>query len=597
MSKATTSLAQTRPSRGGALGGGGGLLARVFLPRGLEADAEYLAFQAADSVQALCSYLRGTLTMHATLTGAGLGGGPGGPAGAAALSAVATFVLKDGAGMLAGLAFASAASAAFDGETRFWRLFADVANDVGLTLELAAPAAGGLFLPLTLAANAAKALCGVAAGATRTATSAHFAAAAGNVGEVAAKEGVQETAVTLAGMALGYALVRALAGGGGGGGAGGGEPRAPVSLSSTAAAWAAFGALTAVHVAANYVGMRVLVLRTLNRGRALAVRDAFGAGGGPAAAARVPTPAALAPADPLLLPRPYAAAAARAAAACACRARAPRAPPLEPTVALGARAAAVEAAAREAAAAAGAPAAAWRDFCVVARRAGPAPDDAWRVETLADAEAAAGAGVDGGVGAGAAAGAGEDEDEGDGEGARRAAGPAGSARRRRGSAAAPSAAAAASPSTPSRRSAAGRSSRAGTAAAAAAAAGVDGFVVAAAPAAPAGAGAWRLPALLTRARIAPAVRVALLDGARPDTLFAAYCVGASVLAGPRVAAALAGGARSPAAAALLRDVRAELAAAAGALAAARRAGWTAVELGDEGFRHALVAGAADAEAR
>ena len=41
------------------------LFVRLFLPRG-RLPPEYLLFQALDSLQALCSYLRGVLTLHAT---------------------------------------------------------------------------------------------------------------------------------------------------------------------------------------------------------------------------------------------------------------------------------------------------------------------------------------------------------------------------------------------------------------------------------------------------------------------------------------------------------------------------------------------------
>jgi hypothetical protein len=59
------------------------LLVRLFLPRG-SLPPEYLLFQALDSLQALCSYLRGVLTLHSTLTGAGIASAelsPGGPLG------------------------------------------------------------------------------------------------------------------------------------------------------------------------------------------------------------------------------------------------------------------------------------------------------------------------------------------------------------------------------------------------------------------------------------------------------------------------------------------------------------------------------------
>ena len=236
---------------------------------------DYLAFQAADSLQAVCSYLRGVLAMHATLEGAGLA--QSGP-----LAAIYTFILKDGAAMLGSLVFSWAAAHLFDGELRFWRLFADVINDLGLAAELFAPSLGPqLFVPITCAANVAKALCGVAAGATRAALAQHFSLTGAGVAEVQAKEGAQETAVTLVGLLLGLACARAL-------------------NTSVFAQWTAFSFLTAVHVAANYYAVRVLALRSLNRTRLAAniLDDEL---------ASVPprTPAAAAACDPVL-PTQYA---------------------------------------------------------------------------------------------------------------------------------------------------------------------------------------------------------------------------------------------------------------------------------------------------
>jgi hypothetical protein len=251
------------------------LFVRLFLPRG-RLPPEYLIFQALDSLQALCSYLRGVLTLHATMEGLGVGGG------GAALSATLALLLKEGSSHCSGLLFAFLAASRLDAEVRWWRLSADVANDVGLALELAAPLGGPrFFLPLTCAANACKAVCGVAAGATRVAISAHFAggargggSAGAHVAEVAAKEGTQETAVTLLGLVLGFSL-------------------APLLNASRSAQWASFAALTLVHVAANAAAVRCLALRTLSRTRASLLLRAVAAGAAP------PSPTALRAEEPL----------------------------------------------------------------------------------------------------------------------------------------------------------------------------------------------------------------------------------------------------------------------------------------------------------
>lgn len=278
------------------------LVSDLFMPSfaGGGPPPEYIRFQVLDAVQAACSYLRGVLTLHTTLTGAGVSGGSGdgggsgmGPAATAATAVVLATILKDGSGHVGSLLFGYALAPRLDGEVRFWRLAADLANDVGLTLELAAPMAGpGWFLYITCAANVWKALCGVAAGGTRVAISQAFARRGGNVAEVAAKEGVQETAVTLLGLLAGYLFAARL-------------------NSSPSLQWAAFGALTVVHVLANYAAVKCLRLASLNRSRAYMLGGGFsaavaGGGGAGVRAWAPPSPADVAAAEPVLLPVRYA---------------------------------------------------------------------------------------------------------------------------------------------------------------------------------------------------------------------------------------------------------------------------------------------------
>lgn len=56
-----------------------------------------------------------------------------------------------------------------------WRMFADVINDIGLTLELVSPLFPTYFIYIACAGTICKTLCGIAAGSTRSAISAHFA--------------------------------------------------------------------------------------------------------------------------------------------------------------------------------------------------------------------------------------------------------------------------------------------------------------------------------------------------------------------------------------------------------------------------------------
>ena len=128
-------------------------------------------------------------------------------------------------------------------------------------------------------------MCGVAAGATRAALSQHFVRTANLSGtfhkefydvvfekwfitcwlfccfgrsppDISAKEGIQETAVTLCGLVLGMACTKWING-------------------DQTATWAVFIFLTSFHVYANYQAMKGLNLRSLNRQRAQIVCDGY----------------------------------------------------------------------------------------------------------------------------------------------------------------------------------------------------------------------------------------------------------------------------------------------------------------------------------
>ncbi|CAG9465042.1 unnamed protein product [Pedinophyceae sp. YPF-701] len=158
----------------GAAGGVSGALTAAFLPAGYPTSVtdDYLPFQTWDTAQGLCSYVRGSLTSHALLRGVGVGA-----AAATAVAATFQFILKDMAGMLGGICFASAAGASLDKHAKQWRLFADLMNNVGLFMELLSPSAGAGagFLLLASAGAMARSVTGVAAGATRVAMTSHFA--------------------------------------------------------------------------------------------------------------------------------------------------------------------------------------------------------------------------------------------------------------------------------------------------------------------------------------------------------------------------------------------------------------------------------------
>jgi len=179
--RATSSLLTAAPTA---------FLRDLFLPAGFPDSVapEYATFQAYDTLQGLCSYLRGVLSTAAILEGLGVGS-----AAASALAATQQTVVRDACGMLGSLLFAWRCAGAFDRDAKRWRLFADVSNDVGLTLDLLAPLAGtavaarfgdvddapavlGLpagkfaFLAVVCLGTVCKAWCGVAAGVRRDAS-------------------------------------------------------------------------------------------------------------------------------------------------------------------------------------------------------------------------------------------------------------------------------------------------------------------------------------------------------------------------------------------------------------------------------------------
>jgi len=182
------------------------------------------------------------LTSQALLLGAGVGS-----QAATAASVVVQFFFRDAIGLLGGVIFAAMQGSSFDSHAKQWRLLADIANDVGLTIELAAPLYPSAFLAMACVGSLCRSITGVAGGATRMALTQHFALQ-NNSADIASKEGSQETAVTLIGMVLGLALVR-------------------LGTSRQGAAWGAFWLLTAVHVVANIRALRCLNLTRINRTR------------------------------------------------------------------------------------------------------------------------------------------------------------------------------------------------------------------------------------------------------------------------------------------------------------------------------------------
>ena len=243
-------------------------LRSIFLPVGYPESVrpEYLQFQIYDTLQAACSYLRSILTTSAILRGAGVGEDSASP-----MAAAVAWVLRDGVGMFGSLLFSYAVGANFDANVKEWRLFADLINDLGMTLDLLAPLAGSPtgFMVVAATGAACKTICGMTAGATRASITAHFALR-GNLADVSAKESAQETAVTLIGLVAGTALASRLG-------------------DSAVTSWVAFIVLTLLHVWANWHGVGCLTFHDLNPQRAQIVARSWCAGAAVSAASAGPS--------------------------------------------------------------------------------------------------------------------------------------------------------------------------------------------------------------------------------------------------------------------------------------------------------------------
>lgn len=220
----------------------------AFLPAGYPHSVtdDYISYQTFDSLQAFASSITSLLANRAVLEGLGVGDSAQNPTGALVLK-----VTGDTFSRLATILFAHRMGSAIEPESKFYRFLADILNDSAQMLDLLTPALP-YFPKLTVLTSAAilRALCGVAANASKASLSAHFALR-GNLAELNAKEASQETVVSLMGMLVGTLVVRMV------------EEKRTV--------WMLMIGLVGVHLLMNYLAVRSVKMRTLNRQRATMV--------------------------------------------------------------------------------------------------------------------------------------------------------------------------------------------------------------------------------------------------------------------------------------------------------------------------------------
>lgn len=173
------------------------------------------------------------------------------------LAATITWLLRHGSGMIGSIVFTSFQGLDLDHNCKKWRLFADLANDFAMCLELSA---GFLVNPehfqyILCIASVSRALVGVAGGATRTAITQHQAKA-DNISDVAAKDGSQETLVNLAALCINLQIL-------------------PLVSGDTSLIWTLFLLMTCLHLFANYKAVKSLVFQTLNKDRLLILLESY----------------------------------------------------------------------------------------------------------------------------------------------------------------------------------------------------------------------------------------------------------------------------------------------------------------------------------
>lgn len=225
----------------------------AFLPEGFpeSVSEDYLSYQIWDTVQAFASSISGSLATQAVLEGIGVGDEK-----ATSLAATITWLLRHGAGMIGSIVFTWMQGSDLDYNCKKWRLFADIANDFAMCLELSGPFWPSEFFQYVLClASVSRALVGVAGGATRTAITQHQAKA-DNISDVAAKDGSQETLVNLAALIVNLYIL-------------------PLVSGDKSMVWMLFFAMTILHLFANYKAVTSLVFNTLNKDRLLVILDGY----------------------------------------------------------------------------------------------------------------------------------------------------------------------------------------------------------------------------------------------------------------------------------------------------------------------------------
>ncbi|KII91281.1 hypothetical protein PLICRDRAFT_38015 [Plicaturopsis crispa FD-325 SS-3] len=232
------------------------ILGRVFLPAGYphSVSPDYLHYQIFNSLQAFSSSLAGLIASRAILEGFGVG-----DSSASATQALLFTALQDIFSRLTTIVAAYYVGTSLFPEAKRFRLLADVLNDAAIALDSLSPLLNSTHLGFNgtrlrvvalCLSGSLRALCGVAAGGSKAALALHFASpqsGIADIGDLSAKDGSKETVLALSGLLLGTLIVPYLA-----------TPRLTYTV---------LFALLLSHLTANYIAVRGVVLRSLNRQR------------------------------------------------------------------------------------------------------------------------------------------------------------------------------------------------------------------------------------------------------------------------------------------------------------------------------------------
>ncbi|KIW09815.1 hypothetical protein PV08_11916 [Exophiala spinifera] len=216
-----------------------------FLPAGYPSTVtpDYTPYQIWDSLQAFASTIAGLLASRAVFVGMGVGSED-----ASLVTTMLLYIAQETIGRVATILFAHRFSQRIEAEVKFYRFFADIVNDIAFVLDCMSPAMPLFARVLTLCvSNACRAMCGVAGGSSKAILSSHFARA-GNIGELNAKDGSQETVISLVGMWAGGLVVSKVHG--------------------TKATWCLLVPLLVLHLWANWQAVNSVRLKSLNHERA-----------------------------------------------------------------------------------------------------------------------------------------------------------------------------------------------------------------------------------------------------------------------------------------------------------------------------------------